>query len=888
MPRGKKSGGRPPRRPIERYEHSDKKRINNPPVGLVTPETDPVAPTHKTYDYVFPVPSVKPRREMDYDPHLGPQLVWSGKKERTSFEVPTVSLHVHERIDPHTIIEAVRKRNGNGLPVQPSLFERRDENPPLREAIDFYKHPHGWSNRLIAGDSLLVMNSLVEMEGMAGQVQMVYIDPPYGIKYGSNFQPFVNKRDVRDGRDEDLTQEPEMVRAFRDTWELGIHSYLTYLRDRLLLAHELLQSSGSCFVQISEDNVHHVRELLDEVFGAGNFVRLVHYTTAGGFTSATMSRAGDFLLWYAKDIKLLKYRQLFQTKKSPIGQSDSKYDQVELPDGTRRALTPEEKAGDETLPDKSRIFRYDTLVSAGFRENTTVEYEFEGKAYHPGQMNNWKASVPEGMDRLAYARRIVATSKGKLVYVRYFDDFPAVALTSMWSDIGGTVQSRSDPKIYVVQTGASVIERCILMTTDPGDLVLDPTCGSGTTAYVAEEWGRRWITCDTSRVALTLAKQRLISAVFGYYELAHPEEGIGSGFTYKGVPHIQLRSIAHNPEIRKGMPREQIDALIAKYADQETLYDRPNVDTSRVRVSGPFTMEAVPAPTVRSLEEIEGGEGQPADSSIARSGATLRHSEWRAELLKTGIRGKGGQTITFSRVEPLSGTRWLHADAETKGVKPERVVISFGPEHSLLEQRQVELAWEEARTLTPRPSIIVFAAFEFDPEAAKDIDELTREKTGMTFLTAQMNADLLTADLKKRRASNQSFWLVGQPDVTLRKIKRGQQQGLWEVEVNGFDYYNTLTGTVESGGTDQIALWMLDTDYDGRSLLPRQAFFPMAGESEGWAKLAKHLKAEIDEELIEAYRGTTSLPFNLGQNGRVAVKIVDARGIESLRIISVE
>jgi len=289
-------------RRIEQYDHREKKRLNNPPVGLVTPETDPLAPTRRTYEY---------------DPHLDPQLIWAGKKEHTSFAVPTVSLHVHERIDPRTIIEAVRKRNDNGQPVQPSLFERPEEKPPLRDAIDFYKHAHGWSNRLVAGDSLLVMNSLLEKEGMAGQVQMVYVDPPYGIKYGSNFQPFVNKRDVKDGKDEDLTQEPEMIRAFRDTWELGIHSYLTYLRDRLLLVRELLHESGSCFLQISDENLHHVRELMDEIFGRSNFVSVINYTTAGGFTSATLSRAGDFLLWYARDIQRIKYRRLFQTKKFP-------------------------------------------------------------------------------------------------------------------------------------------------------------------------------------------------------------------------------------------------------------------------------------------------------------------------------------------------------------------------------------------------------------------------------------------------------------------------------------------------------------------------------------------------------------------------------------------
>jgi adenine-specific DNA-methyltransferase len=422
------------------------------------------------------------------------------------------------------------------------------------------------------------------------------------------------------------------------------------------------------------------------------------------------------------------------------------------------------------------------------------------------------------------------------------------------------------------------------MTTDSGDLVFDPTCGSGTTAYVAEQWGRRWITCDTSRVAITLAKQRLTTAVFDYYELAHPVEGVRSGFVYKTVPHVTLKSIASNEP-----------------SGQETLYDQPKVDGSKVRVTGPFTLEAVPAPTVRPLTEA--GEPQPADASVARSGETLRQAEWRAELLKTGIRGKNNQMILFSRVEPLGGTRWLHADAESvpneRGAdrvsepRPgaarsvERVVVSFGPEHAPLEQRQVELAWEEARTLSPRPSILAFAAFQFDPEAAKDIDELTREKTGMTFLKVQMNPDLLTEDLKKKRASNESFWLMGQPDVEARTIGKGEHKGKLQVEVHGFDYYNTKTGQIESGDTRRIAMWMLDPDYDGRSLFPRQVFFPMADEAGGWARLARNLKAEIDLERIEAYRGTVSLPFEAGAHKRVAVKIVDDRGIESLKIIPV-
>ena len=380
-----------------------------------------------------------------------------------------------------------------------------------------------------------------------------------------------------------------------------------------------------------------------------------------------------------------------------------------------------------------------------------------------------------------------------------------------------------------------------------------------------------------------------MGATFDYYKLAHPDEGVGSGFEYKKVPHVTLKSIANNEP-----------------PGEETLYDQPLVDNSRARISGPFTVEAVPAPTVRSLEDIEkdivipGAQNKSQqsiadfrhastpllDASISRKGPTLRHAEWRDELLKTGLRGKGGHHIDFSRVEPLAGTRWLHAAAaETKGVKPERVVLSFGPEYSLLEQRQVELAWEEARTLSPKPAILVFAAFEFDPEAAKDIDSMTKEKTGMTFLTAQMNADLLTEDLKKKRASNQGFWLVGRPDVELREITKGDQKGKWQAEVRGFDYYDTRTGAIESGGAAKIAMWLLDTDYDGRSLYPRQVFFPMADDDEGWAKLARNLKAEIDPELIEKYRGTISLPFEPGPHKRIALKVIDDRGVESLKVV---
>ena len=436
------------------------------------------------------------------------------------------------------------------------------------------------------------------------------------------------------------------------------------------------------------------------------------------------------------------------------------------------------------------------------------------------------------------------------------------------------------------------------MTTDPGDLVFDPTCGSGTTVYVAEQWGRRWITCDTSRVAISLAKQRMMTALFDYYELAHPDEGVGSGFKYKVVPHISLSSIVNNPDIKEGMSQAEIDTAIARHAPQETLYDQPFVDTGKKRVTGPFSVEAVPAPAVKPIDDVDDAEPPTSDDTVARSGETLRQGEWRDELLRTGIRGKAGQFLRFARLEPLPGLHYLHADGESlpndDGARTiregaarasHRVVVSFGPEHAPLEQRQVNQALQEAETLRPAPKVIVFAAFQFDPEAAKDIDETNWP--GITLLKAQMNADLLTEDLKRKRASNESFWLIGQPDVFVHQISKGQNTGQWQVAVQGFDYYNTKTGDVESGGEDKIAMWMLDPDYDGRSLYPRQVFFPMSGSNDGWARLARNLRAEIDEDLIEAYRGTVSLPFELGDNARIAVKIIDDRGIESIRIIPI-
>ena len=563
----------------------------------------------------------------------------------------------------------------------------------------------------------------------------------------------------------------------------------------------------------------------------------------------------------------------------------------------------------------------------------------KGEDFYPTANRGWTATSG-GMERLVKAGRM-AKQGANATYVRYLDDFPAIPITNFWAD---TQSGSGMDKVYVVQTSQKIIERCLLMTTDPGDLVLDPTCGSGTTAFVAEKWGRRWITCDTSRVAVTLAKQRLMTASYDYYELKYPHEGLKGGFIYRTVPHVMLKSIANNPDIdsihermhpaiaaaladlnaklastaasplpewevpfavavdwpneaktafaafhtaRQAM-QAQMDASIAAHADQEILYDQPAIAKNKLRITGPFTVEAVPFPSVKALDEASGPA--EADASIARTGESGRQHQWRDELLKAGIRGKGGQMLKFAELETLpydADLRNLHAIGHLDS--GERVVVSFGPEHAALEQRQVANALAEAGNLFPLPKMIVFCAFAFDPEAAKDIDSLK----GIVALKAQMNTDLLTDDLKKARSNNQSFWLMGQPEVEVRRrpsppapLPKGEGSKAWyEVEVHGFDYFDTVKGELVSGGKSRIAMWSLDTDYDERSLFPRQVFFPMAGKGEGWEKLKKSIRAELDEAQLEKFHGTVSLPFAAGDNRKIAVKIVDDRGIESLKVI---
>ena len=634
-----------------------------------------------------------------------------------------------------------------------------------------------------------------------------------------------------------------MIKAFRDTWQLGIHSYLTYLRDRLLLAREMLTESGSLFVQISDENLHRVRMLMDEVLGEDNFVAQIAFRTKNmPMNPKHLEQMCDFAIWYAKDKANVRYRKLFLNK-NVEGSDLWKY--IGFPDGTYRKMTKEEVNNHSLLREDfnrgGRIFQSVSLEPVGKNESRMYEVEFEGKSYKP--TNSWKYDEST-MNNLVAKGLLIA--EGNSLRGKYFLDFyPVQALTIPWTDT-----NLGPGKNYVVQTATKVIERCILMTTDPGDLVFDPTCGSGTTAFVAEQWGRRWMTCDTSRVALVLAKKRLMTAAFDYYALAEPKQGVGAGFQYETVPHVTLKSIANNEE-----------------PDREVLYDKPIKDSKRMRVTGPFTAEAVPAPHVKSTDELK-----PLSAK-----ETHNQASWRDELFRTGIRIKGGEKMHFNSIETAS-YKYIQAEGETKEDPPKRALIVFGPEHAPLGQRTMEAAYQEARRYT-KPNILLFCAFEFDPEAAKDIDDITPEQAGMQLLRVDMNNDLLVDDLKKGSRSSESFFFVGRPDVKIHRVDDSSIQ----VEVLGFDYYNLKSGELEGGHAEKIAMWMLDTDYDGRSVFPSQVFFPMAGSGEGWSRLAKNLRAQIDEEKMDAFRGTRSLPFKPGE--QIAVKIIDDRGIESLRIM---
>ena len=853
---------------VKDYRFEKEKRKNIPPSGLAT------------YD--------RPREEKKtycYDPHLDPQLIWTDKaglknieweEGKTNFDVDVVSLHIHERVSTKAIIDAVRKKSKRE--EQLALFA--EPELPLDRLIEFYRHDVNWSNRLILGDSLLVANSLLVRESMAGKVQMIYVDPPYGIKYSSNFQPRIDRKDVKD-KDEDLTREPEQIKAYRDTWKLGIHSYLTYLRDRFLLCKDLMHPSGSIFVQISDENLHLVRCLMDEVFGRENFVAIIAFRKKRMPLGAElMDTICDFLLWYCKNKEMIRYRKIFVEK---IVEGDQRWNWVETPDQIRRKMTRQEINNYNLLPEDSRIFLPRLPYPAGFNESCVFPVSVYGKQYKPPPGKSWVTNK-DGMNRLVLANRIVDLDE-ELHYVLYFDDYPVTPLTHIWMDVALT--GIGDDKLYAVQTATKVIERCILMTTDPGDLVLDPTCGSGTTAFCSEKWGRRWITCDTSRVALAIARQRILTAVYPYYELFTPEKGPGGGFIYETVPHITLESIAHNPgldpdkvsercerfkqvnsqasdkEIEK-LLRKEIDELIRKNATQEVLYDKPKIEKKKIRVSGPFSVEAIPVPVIEEttqppVERIE--EGRIADMAGD-------HITNVIELLrKNGVIFPKGK-LTLENIRPLR-LGMLHAEADISEKGKKRVAISIGPQYGPVTSMQVDEAVHTANANAY--DILIFAGFSFDPEAHAFIQKVPLKNLQVHF--ANISPDVLVGDLLKTTRSSQLFTVFGQPDIEVK-----QKESKYTVELRGVDIYDPNTGELHQSRGEDVATWFLDTDYDGKTFHICQAFFP--GGENAWEKIQRALKGVIEPEIFEQLCTTTSLPFETGENKRIAVKVIDFRGNE--------
>jgi adenine-specific DNA-methyltransferase len=814
------------------------------------------------------------------DPSLDPQLVWKGKDQQDGEDlvVPAVPIHIQEQISPKALIEDLREASAGRRDEQLDLFHSDFNGMPFEERVDFYRHPMKWSNRMILGDSLHVMGSLAEKEGLKGQVQTIYLDPPYGIKFGSNWQVSTRKRDVKDGKAEDATRQPEQVRAFRDTWELGIHSYLSYLRDRLVVARELLTESGSIFVQIGDENVHIVRALLDETFGAENFLGQLLFRKTGGLRSLLLASVGDYLLWYARDAGKVKYRQLFAQKTPGMaGATQFRY----VLDGAGVREVPLSEA--RLLP-PSELISHDNLTSQG---NPVYEYEFRGRRYH----GNYKPPSAS-MDKLVAAGRVIALGN-TLRYVRRLADFPFFEINQLWDDLA--ISGFADPKVYVVQTAPEVIERCLLMTTDPGDLVLDPTCGSGTTAYVAEQWGRRWITIDTSRVALALARTRLMAAKYPYYLMADTPEGqrkeaeltgappIGStegdirkGFVYERVPHVTLKSIAQNPEIREGMTRAEIDAAIARHADTEILYDRPYTDNKVVRVAGPFTVESLSPHRV-----VADG---PED--LVNAPAPIEDSGRFVETILDNLRASGvdnrtkGERLRFETLDPFPG-RFLQATGTFReGETDRRVAVAIGPQYGTVGPDLVRAAALETGGWF---DVLVVCGFAFD--ALADESTGTAMRLGkLTVLTARMNPDLAMAEelLKKTRTGN-LFTVFGQPDIAIRPAADGG--GELQVEIHGLDVYDPTTGVVRSDSTGDIACWFIDTAYDDQQFFVRHAYF--LGADDPYDKLKRALRADIDEAAWASLNSTVSRPFPRPASGRIAVKVINHYGDEILKVYGV-
>jgi len=802
-----------------------------------------------------------------------PELFWMNKygdDDRDDLlQVDIRSLYRHEHTAPETLIDRlyrVKEVPSSQLDMA-EMFGNVMEMDELEKVGSYYSHHNGWQNRLIQGDSLLVMASLLEREGMAGKVQCIYIDPPYGVKYGSNWQMRLNDRNVKDGSDEDLSGEPEQIKAYRDTWELGIHSYLSYLRDRLLVARDLLTESGSCFVQISDENVHLVRCMMDEVFGSENFVSLITFTKTGGTSSVLLGTVSDYLIWYAQARDAVKYRQIFEFK-TPGGQGATGYVFVEdAQAGTWRTMSKGELEDPSSIPPHMRVFDGTPLMSTGVTQSGAEPFEFEGTLYRPPHNSHWK-TTHAGLKRLVEANRVLAIGN-RIEYKRYLEDFPVVPMSNLWVGLGE--RGFTGEKLYVVQTAGEAIKRCILMTTDPGDLVLDPTCGSGTTAYVAEQWGRRWITIDTSRIALNIAKTRLMTATFPYYKL-YDEEGkdIRQGFVYKKVPHITLKSLANDEP-----------------PEEETLYDQPEVDGKKLRVAGPFTVE--------TLQNFEPAPPEALDRDIPEAEELEQFEERVFEHLKSaGVKtGVKEERAVFTRIDRLSSA-YLHAEGFYQTAKGERkAYIHIGPKFSTVSRQAVNEAVKECRARGDADWLIILG-FSFESDIKSE--QVTTSMGSFQVTKNRMHDDLMQEGLLKKDKKAASFVTIGEPDIRLHR-----DGDTAVVEICGLDIYDPIQDEVKPRNVADIGYWMVDDDYDGSNFIVRQAFFCGGDKDEfdkwrrGLSNLAmagtkkkaeKILRIELDDDAFARVYGHKSHPIDIKHPGqKVAVRVISQFGEECTKVL---
>ncbi|MBU4338618.1 site-specific DNA-methyltransferase [Patescibacteria group bacterium] len=783
------------------------------------------------------------KTKYDYDPSLDPQLIWAGKKEQgAELAVPTVPIYVQEKIAPEAII--ARLKQGTKEETQYSLFGETAQEQ-FDKTIEFYKHEDNWQNRMILGDSLLVMNSLLEKEGMRGRVQTIYIDPPYGIKFGSNWQVSTRKRDVKDNKLEDFIRQPEQVKAFRDTWELGIHSYLSYLRDRLLVARELLTESGSCFVQISDENVHLVRNLMDEVFGSNNFVSQITLKRASVmFTKKYIKSDVYYVVWFAKDIDHLKYRQIYkeQTLQEFADSSGSHlwFEEANTKQCTK--ATPEQRKNIEKyLKNNPSLIPFSTLGLNAQGIEKQKPFNFKGKDYFPPKGTQWKSSYI-GLQKLVGIGRLIVEGNN-IRYKYYHKDYPVSEMGNYWESIGAP-----GDKIYVVQTSEEINRRCILLTTDPGDLVLDPTCGSGTTAFVAEQWGRRWITIDTSRVSLALARTRLMTAKFSCYKLKD-RHSVSAGFEYKTVPHVTLKSLANDES-----------------AEREVLYDQPFENKDIVRVSGPFTVESLSPHRVSDAQEMLSSE-RFVETVVSN-------------LLKSGVQtGQKGARVEFVNLDILPSGPEVQAIGEYKtnnGLK--KVAVSIGPEFGSIDDDFVRDAAAVAKKFA---DLLVVAATSFEASAFSEPTQVN----GLQIMKVKINPDLSMGDLLKKTGSCNLFIAFGEPEVKVKETKDSVT-----VEIVGVDIYDPVKIEIRSSGSGdpehEIAAWFIDTNYSGEAFFVTHAYF--LGANKPYEKLKKALKADIDEAAWEELYSTISRPFSKPKTGKIAVKVINHYGDEVMKIIEIK